>query len=240
VAVSALLNAPPRPAPQPTPSPSVTVPPVRMIPAIFPIPTFPYQLTYLPPNSGTPEVRQDADMVSIEYLNMSLFVTPTQPEPGLRDAVELIWERDGRWLRLVSDRISFGEADKVISGLQPGEVTMDLPPFTITLMPAGYVLRRANPRSICLAARQDQPSIGLCVTALPDVLGQASWPVQPVPVAIQGRRAELIYAPGTWAELWIYCDGNNVVRVGLEQQTPQEMLSSQDLITFAEGILFQS
>ncbi len=242
VVVSALNNnAVPKPAPQPTASPSAFVPPaVRLIPAIFPFPVFPYLPSYLPADAGPPEVHQNGDEVSVHYHNLSLYVTPTLPLAVLRDQVELIWQRDGRWLRLVSDRISFGEADKVISGLVPGEVKMTLPPFTITLMPAGYVLRQANPRSICLAAKPDQPTEGLCVTALPDVLGQASWPVQPKTVSIQGREAHLIYPSGIWAELWIHLDNRNVVRVGLEQQSPAEMLSSQDLLTFAEGVLIQA
>ena len=102
------------------------------------------------------------------------------------------------------------------------------------------MLRRANPQSVCLAASQTQLSFGLCVTALPDVLGQASWPVQPVEVSIQGRTAHLIYPNLLWAELWIHLDNRNVIRVSLEQRTPFEMLNKEDLLTFAEGILIQS
>ncbi|GIH06791.1 hypothetical protein Rhe02_48580 [Rhizocola hellebori] len=246
VAVGALANPPtkPAPAPPPAPDPSPThtyLPsPVRMIPAIFPFPVFPYVATYLPLDAGVPVIHQDGATIGMTYQNFALTVSPTPLPIESRRRVDHVWERDGHWLRLVSDRISLAEADQVAAGLVLGEAKMSLPPFTISLMPAGYVLRRANPQSVCLAASQTQPSFGLCVTAMADVLGQASWPVQPVTVSIQGRTAHLIYPNLLWAEIWIHLDDGSVIRVSLEQRTPFEMLTKEDLITFAEGILIQS
>ncbi len=235
-AVAALLaTLPEKPEPQPTPPPRPS--PVRMIPAIYDIPKFPYVATYLPAGATAPTVFQDGQVVGIDYGNVVIRSFPVKPEQPAQSVVEQVWERDGRWLRLTSDRLSIAEADRVAGGLEPGEVTMQLPPFTISLMPAGYVLRRASPQSICLAAQQDQPSDGLCVTALPDILGQASWPVQPIAVSVQGRRADLIYPHGVWAELWIHLEERDVIRVSMQQKTPQEILSAEDLQRFAEGIL---
>jgi hypothetical protein len=114
---------------------------------------------------------------------------------------------------------------------------MSLPPFTISLMPIGYVVRRANPQSICLAARQDQQSAGLCVTALADVLDQTIYSVQPVAVSVRGRLAHLFYPNGVWAELWIHLDNRQVIRVTLAEPTPLQMLSKEDLLIFAEAIV---
>jgi DNA-directed RNA polymerase specialized sigma24 family protein len=244
VAVVALARPAAKPEPQPSPTPSPThtyVPsPVRFIPAIIPMPVFPYVATYLPEGAGQPTIHQDGTTLGMTYDNFALTVSPDQPAVELRRRVDHVWERDGRWLRIVSDRMSLADVGQVIDGLKPGDSTMTLPPFTISLMPAGYVLRRANPQSICLAATREQPASGLCVTALPDVLGQASWPVQPVTVSVQGREAHLIYPNGLWAELWIHLDESRVIRVSLEQRTPFEMLNEEDLLTFAEAILIRS
>lgn len=246
---------PPDPAPTATPSREE----IRLVPASFALPHFPYEPTFLPYDPGPPRVHKTARDLLLEYSDISISLTPREPGyAGTPELIEIngqrakvfsgifsgnldlaiVWQMDNQWFAVHTFNVTQADAVRIAGGLRPGRVAMDPPPFTITIAPEGFDLVAANSEQLCIG-RGTTPvrgAYGVCVNlAEPGTL--PSLPANTLQrTTVNGLRVEVADFEGTKSELRLFLEDGRMLQVSQNALTPSSKLSADELVRFAAAV----
>ncbi|WP_222106124.1 SigE family RNA polymerase sigma factor [Catellatospora sichuanensis] len=259
---------PPVVTPTPTPTPAVSVSPSATAtaalvprPATEPLPVFPYQLGFVPAQTGPLQVVSALDMTGVESTGgpqqLLIYAGPTPYDWDWEAAetkntqvngvaatlrtgtgengelrVGLTWRRDGRWVTVQSFRdLTVAQVERIARELRPGRMTAT-PQITYTLMPDGYEVSSLDSGHVCLS-REPRLTYQDPEGVCVNVGNDTSLVPPTSSLTVGGRPAQMTrVAEGRITELAILLDERRILLI----MQSRSDLSEVDLIRFAESI----
>jgi hypothetical protein len=241
----------------PRPTPSAV--PIRFVPAAFVLPDFPYEPTYLPRDPGEPRVYKTARDLLLEYPDISITLSPTQPSnagtPELvtvqgRSAklfsgvfngnldIAIVWAMNDQWMTVHTFNIVKEEAILIAEQVRPGRVAMQPPPFTFTIAPEDFTLTAANPERLCIGRGTTVVAgrYGLCVN-LAEAKGLQDLPANNLQhTTVNGQRVDVADFDGLQSELRLFLADGRVLVVSQNALNTASKLSADELVRFAAAV----
>lgn len=233
--------------------------PIRLVPFNYSLPAFPYELSYLPRDPGPSRVFKKPHEFLLEYADISLSVSPQEPffkgrsdpvqlgnqtarlysfDVGGRLDLRLVWRTEGQWFTLHTFGITIEEVQRIATGLRPGRIAMEPPPFTITLAPERYSLQAADSFQLCVGLGYEitAGTYGLCVSLEEGDNSKDLDPNRLLRTTVNGLRVDVVETDSLRSELYLYLGPGRVLAVRQNALTPTSKLNADELVRFAAAV----